>query len=223
MRAHAPPQLGRLDDPLGPRQQVDEVGVGRPVTERLRHPAAGEGAGEDLAAHRVQAGVLAVEKRRVRRERQQRRQQAAQVVAHRDRPVRAADPHVHVQAPCVVALRDPAQLLAQAVVVLGVDDLLVEVVGPRVGAGRRQRDAEALGRGEQPPASIALQLDRLGEVFGAPGADLDLRVDQLPGDRVGQDLVGHARVAQLAEAVHQLEAVGVHQRELLLEADREVL
>ena len=38
MRAHAPPQLGRLDDPPGRRQQVDEVGVGRSSRRTARGP-----------------------------------------------------------------------------------------------------------------------------------------------------------------------------------------
>jgi hypothetical protein len=171
----------------------------------------------------VQPGVLTVEERRVRRQREQWRQQAAQVVADRDRAVAPADPDVDVQAPGVVALRDPLQLLAQPVVVLGVDDPLIQVVRPRVGAHGSQRDPEPLGLGEQTQASFALQLDRLGEALSAPGADLDLRVDQLAGDRIHEHLVGEAGVAQLLEPVDEREAVGIDKGELLLEPDREIL
>ena len=87
----------------------------------------------------------------------------AQVVADRDRPVGAPDADVHVHAPGVVSLRHPAQLLAQPVVVLGVDDLLIEVVRPGVRAGRGERDPEPLGEREQAAPAFALQLDRLGE------------------------------------------------------------
>ena len=140
-------RAGSTRPPAGGRQQVDELRVGRPVAERLGHAAARERAGEDLGPDRVQPGVLAVEERRVRRERQQRRQQAAQVVADGDRPVGPADADVHVQAPGVVALRDPAQLLAQPGVVLGVDDPLVEVARPRVGARGGERRSRAARRG----------------------------------------------------------------------------
>jgi hypothetical protein len=51
VRANTPPQLRRLDDRVGLRQQVDEVRVRRPVAERLVDAAAGKGASEDLGAH----------------------------------------------------------------------------------------------------------------------------------------------------------------------------
>ena len=62
---HAPPELGRLDDRAGPLEEADEVRVRLPVAEGLGDAAAREGAGEDLGADRVQAGVTAVEERRV--------------------------------------------------------------------------------------------------------------------------------------------------------------
>ncbi len=159
--------------------RLDEVGVALPVAERRRDPAAREGAGEDLGADRVQAGVAAVEERRVGGDGEQQRQQLAQPVADGDRPVGAADAHVDVQAPGVVALGDPAEFVAQPVVVRRVDDPLVEVVGPGVGAGRAERQPHAGDQLEQPRPALALARHRLGEALGAAGADLDLGGDQL--------------------------------------------
>ena len=164
VRADAPPELRRLDHGAGALQQGDELRVAAPVDERAGHAAAREGAGEDLRAHRVQAAVAAVEEGRVGRGGEQQRQQLAQPVADRDRPVGAAHPHVHVQAPGVVALRDPAQFGAQPVVVGGVDDPLVEVARPGVRAHRRQRQSHPVDQLEQPQAALALRLFRRGEV-----------------------------------------------------------
>src|SRR4051812_21523846 len=57
----APPELRGLDDRVRADQQVDEIRVRPPAPERLMDAAAGEGTGEDLRAHRVEAGVAAVE------------------------------------------------------------------------------------------------------------------------------------------------------------------
>ena len=137
-------------------------------------------------------------------------------------PVGAAHPDVDVEAPGVVALDHPAQLVAQAVVVLGVDDPLVEVVRPRVGAGRGERGIVLGGQGEQPATALALALGGLGEGLPPPGPDLDLGVDQLAAHRGGELVVGLRGVSQLLEAVLELQRLGVEDRELLLDPDREV-
>ena len=81
---------------------------------------------------------IAVDERRVGRDRQQRRQHRAQPVADAHRAVGAAHADVDVQRERVVAPRDVLQAVLHAPVVLGVDDALLAVVGPRVGAGRRR-------------------------------------------------------------------------------------
>src|SRR4029077_10561695 len=53
MRADAPPELGRLHHGPGPLQHADELCVAVPVDEGTGNAATGEGAGEDLGAHRV--------------------------------------------------------------------------------------------------------------------------------------------------------------------------
>ena len=75
---------------------------------------------------------MAVQEGRVRGQGEERRHDLAQVIAHGDRAIRPADPDVDVVRPRVVPEGNPLKLAAQAVVVLGVDDLLVEVARPWV-------------------------------------------------------------------------------------------
>ena len=62
-------------------------------------------------------------------------------------------------------------------------------------AGGAERDAALLGQREQAPAAVALRCDRRRQVLAAAGADLDLRGDQLAGDRVGEHRVSRRGVA----------------------------
>ena len=144
------------------------------------------------------------------------------MVADGDRAVGAPDAHVGVEAPGVVALGDVAEVALEAAVMGRVDDLLVEVARPRVGAGRGQAEAVALRQREQPGAVLALERCRIGEGLAAARADLDLGGDQLAGGRDGEHLVLLGRVIELLEAVLELERLGVDDRELLFEPDREV-
>src|SRR2546423_1259706 len=69
---------------------------------------------------------------------------------------------------------------------------------------------------------LALEVHCLGEGLRPPGAYLDLRGNQLPGGRLGQQLVLKAGCIHVLEAVAQVEAIRIDDRELLLEADREI-
>src|SRR2546423_2803896 len=69
---------------------------------------------------------------------------------------------------------------------------------------------------------LALEIHCLGEGLRPPGAYLDLRGNQLPGGRLGQQLVLKAGYMHVVEAVTQVEAIRIDDRELLLEADREI-
>ena len=75
---------------------------------------------------------------------------------------------------------------------------------------------------EQPRPPLSLPRGRVGEVSSPPGADLHLGGDQLAGRRLGQDLVLQAGRVDVLVAVLQLQRGRVEDRELLLEADREV-
>jgi hypothetical protein len=91
-----------------------------------------------------------------------------------------------------------------------------------VGARRGQQRPALGGEAKQAHARLALALDRIGEAFGLPGADLDLGLDQLAGDRLPEHGVGGAGLPQLLEAVVERQRVRVEDRELLLDSDREV-
>ena len=203
-------------------EEVDVVGVGLPVAEGVGDAAARERARERLGARGVQARVAAVEEGRVGADGQQQREDRAHAVRDPDGAVGAAHADVDVQRERVVAPHDVPQLLVQAAVVLGVDDALLAVVGPRVGAGRPERDPALGGQREEAPAQVALGGDRVGQRLAAARADLDLRRDQLAGDRRGEDRIGLRAGAQVLEARHELQRRGVEDRELLLEADGEV-
>ncbi len=122
-----------------------------------------------------------------------------------------------VVAPCHVS-----QALLDAAIVLGVDDRLLAVVGPGMGAGCSQRRAVCAGQSKQAPAPVALTGQRIVQVGADARDDLDLRADQLTGDALVQDLIALRGRAQLLEARHQIEALRVEDRELLLHPHGEV-
>ena len=107
-------------------------------------------------------------------------------------------------------------------IVLGVDDVLLAIVAERVRARRAERDAVVAGEREQPPAGVGLAAARVFDVAARARADLDLRGDQLARDRRREHRVGGRGVAQQLEARHQQQRLRVDERELLLDADREV-
>jgi hypothetical protein len=142
--------------------------------------------------------------------------------AHLHGAVRPVDPHVDVERERVVAPGHVPQAVRHAVVVLGVDDLLLLPGAPRVRAGGGQQHAAVGGQAEQPRARLALALRRLGEALALARADLDLRLDQLSGNGFGQHGVRRRRLLQLVEPLVERQRLRVEDRELLLDSDREV-
>ena len=112
------------------------------------HAASGEAPRERLGPRAVQARIAPVDKRRVGRDRQQQRQHRPQPVAYEYGSICTSDPNVHVHREGVVAPRDVLEPLLDAPVVLGLDDVLLAVIGPRVGAGGAQRDVMLVGQRE---------------------------------------------------------------------------
>ena len=101
-------------------------------------------------------------------------------VVDRDRAVGAADADVDVEAEGVVAPDDVAEQLVVAAVVRRVDDPLVLPVGPRVRAGRAEREPERLDeRGELRAALGHAARRTSAKLVAATGLDLDLGCDQL--------------------------------------------
>ena len=177
---------------------------------------------EGLGTGGVQAAVAAVEVGRVGRDRQQQRQHRAQAVAHAHGPLDVPHADVHVQAEGVVAPGHIFEAVLDAAVVLGVDDRLLAVVGPRV--RRRWRPARRRGRRRARTAAGGARAGGRSRRAGRADArdDLDLRGDQLARDRVAQHLVRARRLLQLLEARHQFVRLRVEDRELLLDPDRQV-
>jgi len=91
-----------------------------------------------------------------------------------------------------------------------------------MGAGGGQRQAHLLGEREQGHSTLRLALDRLGKGRAATRPNLDLGVDQLTGCRLGEQLMALAALVEVLEAVLELEARGVDDREFLFDPDREV-
>ncbi len=88
--------------------------------------------------------------------------------------------------------------------------------------GRAQRETLAGGEREQAPAALALAGERVLQVAADPRDDLDLRGDQLAGDALPQQPIIGGERAQTLEARGQFERARVEDRELLLDADRQV-
>ena len=87
---------------------------------------------------------------------------------------------------------------------------------------RREPHPELVRQAEELGAPLAETLRRLREVGTPAGADLDLGRDQLADERaveVAPDRGG----LELLEAVYEPERLGIEDRELLLDREREVL
>ena len=171
----------------------------------------------------MQPAVAAVEKRRVRRDREQEREHRAQPVAHAHGTVDSAHADVHVQAEGVVTPGDVFEARLDAPVVLGVDDVLLAIVGPWVRPRCAEGDPLRGGKREQAPPVLALVSERVGQVDARARDDLDLRGDELARDRRAQlgVRVGGGG-AHLLVARDQFEGLRVEDRELLLDPDGEV-
>jgi hypothetical protein len=74
------------------------------------------------------------------------------------------DADVDVDGERVVAPGDVLEPLADAAVVLRVDQVLRLVVRQRMGSRRTERDAEGAGLGHEPPAAVGLTLERVVDV-----------------------------------------------------------
>ena len=175
VRAHRPPDLRVLDDRVG-RDRGARGSRGRPPSRRRRRGR--RSAGSTCVKICVRAECRPVSRPSRNGEfalsGQQQRQHGRSRSQDAHGAVDVADADVDVQREGVVAPRDVLQPVDDAAVVLGVDVGLLAVVGPRVRAGRAERDAARGGEREQAPARLALAGERVGEVLAAPGADLDL-------------------------------------------------
>ena len=131
---------------------------------------------------------------------------------------------MNVQAEGVVAPGDVLEALLDTPVVLGVDDRLLAVVGPWVGAGGAQSGALARGEREQAAAALALTGEGVSEVLAATGDDLYLRGDQLARDapRPSSGSRLRAKSRNSSKRGTRSSVTGSSRRELLLDAHGEV-
>ncbi len=168
--------------------------------------------------------VTAVEERRVGRDRQQDRQHRTEPVADRDGAVGAADTDVDVHRERVVAPRHVLEPFLNPPVVVGLDDLLGAVVRERMGAGGAELHVVAGGEREQPAAQLTLGVLGGSQILAAAGPDLDLRRDQLAGDRLARAPRSSAAAASRSRSKlpGQLQRLRIEDRELLLDADRQI-
>ena len=88
--------------------------------------------------------------------------------------------------------------------------------------GRAQTHLVRFGELEELPASLDDEAGGFGEGLAASGPHLDLGRDQLADQMLFQRSAAR-RGLQLLEVVGELERLGVEQRELLLDGEREVL
>ena len=197
MRADRPPHLGVLDDRAGADEQVDVVGERVPVPNASGTPQRGK------LLVKIWVRALCSPESRPSRNGElaeiasSTRQHRAQPVADQHRPVGAAHADVDVQREGVVAPGDVLEPLLDPAVVLGVDDLLLAVVGPRMRAGRPERDAAARPRARTaagaaraarraPPARSSPRPERISisEEISSPA--IDSRQHRVRGGRVAQ-------------------------------------
>src|SRR5580765_35970 len=222
VRADAPPDLRVLLDRPGRIEEAHVLLVGRPALEGVGHAAAGKGLREDLRARRMQPSDAVFDERRARGEREQLGEHIAKRIAHGDRPVRALDADVRVDAEAVVPPDDVLEDLAVTAIVRRVDDALVLPAAPGMRARAAEPDSELVGELAELHAASRDQLGRFREVGALPRLHLDLRGDQL-ADEVLVELGASGACFQLLESIRELERVGIEQGELLLDRDREVL
>ena len=163
-----------------------------------------------------------LDERRARGEREQLGQHVAECIAHRDRPVRAPDADVRVDAEAVVPPDDVLEDLAVTAIVRRVDDALVLPAAPGMRARAAEPDSELVGKLAELHAAPRDQLGHFREVCALPRLHLDLRSDQL-ADEVLVELGAYSACLQFLESIRELERVGIEQGELLLDGDREVL
>ncbi len=193
------------------------VELGRSL-EVLGHARARE-AVEDLRAEALQAGVAPEPERRVRREREQVRQEVERLVHDLEGERAVLDADVHVQAEDQVRAREHLHLLHDLVVARVGEDLLVGPVREGVRAGRSHAHPVLPRQPDDLGPHLADVLPHLRDVLADAGADLDDRLVHLGLDPLLQD--EPALLQNLLDVGAQLPRLRIDDLELLLDAERE--
>ena len=141
LRAHVPPEEGRLGHGVAADQHVDRLDVLGVVGEGARDADPGEGL-EERRPGRGEAGVAPLPEGRVDREREQQREVGAQPVGGVDRRFGVGHADVDVEAEGRLAAGQLAHRAVDELVALagGDDDLLPDREGVGAGAGGPHRE-----------------------------------------------------------------------------------
>src|SRR3954468_495271 len=150
VRADIPPDLFGVIDALGTDQQVDEVLEVAPTGEGVRNIGARKLV-KDFAAIRFQPGVHSKPEWRIRRERQQVRQEVAHRVHQMDSGLAVFHPNVHVQSEDEVGACDQLHVF---------DDLVIALVGINLLCPPVSKWMRGAGSEQQP--ILVRQLHHLG-------------------------------------------------------------
>ena len=162
-----------------------------------------------------QARALGAPERRVDREREQHRDVDAHAVGDVDRLVGIVDADVHVQAEEELLAGDEAQRGHEVAVAVAADDPLVLPHRERMRPGRADRQPVLAGHPRHLRAQRA-QLRAGGHgVRAGIGRDLEHRLHQLR-----LDLTVRRGLEQALDRVDEVEALGVDDHQLFLDADR---
>ena len=138
-----------------------------------------------------------------------------------DRAIGSVDRDVDVQPERVVAPDDVAQELVVSPVVRRVDDALLLPVRPGVRAGSAEEKTHRLDERLQLRAPLRHSGGDIGERLLLPGSHLHLGGDQLAHEMLLER--GSARRGlDVLEAVREVERLGIDDRELLLDGNREI-
>ena len=187
--------------------------------ELVRDAGPGE-ALEDLRAVAHQPRVAPLPERRAAGQREQVRQEVADLVAQGDRHLLLLDAHVHVQAEDQVGARHVLEIVDDPLVALHVRDLLQLPVAEGVRGGRHHPQAAAAREAIQLAAHLHQLALHLPHVLADRGSDLDHRLVELRTHPLAQDRL--APLDDLADVAAELPRLGIDDLVLLLDSQREL-
>ena len=216
LRAHVPPQEGRLGERPAAQQHLDGAHPVLVGGEGARQPRARERA-EQRRAGAGQAGVAALPERRVGRQRQQQGQVGAQRVEQPDGGLRLGDANVDVQRERRLAPGEAAHRVGDELVAPVGRHLRLaaqrERMHARAGQPQVQRAqllGEAPAQRRQLGDGLAYRVVRVGGQLDRRAVRLAAQVDGQVARQAGHHVLGAGR---------RRPAAGVQEHDLLLDAD----
>src|SRR5262249_38920959 len=157
-----------------------------------------------------------------RREREDVRQEIADLVGEKHRHVAVFDADVHVKAEDEVRARNVLKILDEPLVAGAVGDLLLLPVAERVGPGGDDPEPVLPGQTAERAAEPADLRAGLADVAADAGPGLDDRLVHLRPDPLAEERVALALLEELADVRVELARLGVDDLELFLDAEGEL-